>query len=93
MRKLSVLDLAFFLAESEDSPKHVAGLLLFKKPTNCPSDFAGKLVEELKTYDDVNEPFNLVIDFMGLKGPHWKYCSNFSIDEHVFYHRPEKAIT
>lgn len=93
MRKLSVLDLAFFLAESEDSPKHVAGLLLFKKPTNCPSDFAGKLVEELKTYDDVKEPFNLVIDFMGLKGPHWKYCSNFSIDEHVFYHRPEKAIT
>lgn len=93
MRKLSTLDLAFFLAESEDSPKHVAGLLLCKKPAKCPADFAGDLVEEMKTYKEVNEPFNLVIDFMGLKGPHWKYCSDFSFDEHVFYHRPEKVIT
>ncbi len=93
MKKLSVLDLAFFLAESEGSPKHVAGLLLFKKPAKCPADFTGKLVEELKTHDKVTEPFNLVINFIGWKGPHWKRCSAFCIDEHVFYHRPEKAIT
>jgi diacylglycerol O-acyltransferase len=93
MRKLSVLDLAFFLAESEGSPKHVAGLLLCKKPPKCPADFVGKLVEELTTHDKVTEPFNLVINFMGWKGPHWKPCSNFSIDEHVFYHRPEKVIS
>jgi len=92
MRKLSLLDLAFFLAESEGSPKHVAGLLLFKKPAKCPANFVGKLVEELKTFDEVNEPFNLVIDLIGLKGPHWKHCDNFSIDDHVFYHRPEKAV-
>ena len=93
MRKLSVLDLAFFLAESQDSPKHVAGLLLCKKPANCPADFAAKLVEELKAYDSLNEPFNLVIDFMGWKGPHWKRCKKFSIDDHVFYHRPKKVMT
>jgi WS/DGAT/MGAT family acyltransferase len=92
MKKLSVLDLAFFIAESEGSPKHVAGLLLFKKPPNCPADFAGKLVEELKTHDKPTEPFNLVINFIGWKGPHWKPCSNFCIDEHVFYHQSEKAI-
>ncbi|MBE9549044.1 MAG: wax ester/triacylglycerol synthase family O-acyltransferase [Proteobacteria bacterium] len=92
MRKLSVLDLAFFLTESEDSPKHVAGLLLCKKPTKCPANFAGKLVEELKSHDKPTEPFNLVINLIGWKGPHWTPCSDFDIDEHVFYHRPEKVI-
>jgi len=55
MKKLSVLDLAFFLVESEGSPKHVAGLLLFKKPSKCPSAFVSQLVEELKTYDELTE--------------------------------------
>ena len=29
MSRLSLLDLAFFLTESEESPKHVAGLAIF----------------------------------------------------------------
>lgn len=93
MKKLSTIDLAFFLAESENSPKHVAGLHLYKKPANCPADFAARLLDELKTHDDLEEPFNLVIEFVGLKGPHWKPCTGFSFDEHVFYHRPEKIIS
>ena len=32
MRQLSLLDLGFFVAETAASPKHVAGLLLFKRP-------------------------------------------------------------
>ena len=93
MRKLSVLDLAFFLAESEGSPKHVAGLLLCQKPPKAPADFASKLARELKSHDRPTEPFNLVIDFIGLKGPHWKLCQDFSIDNHVFYHRPKKTMS
>lgn len=93
MRKLSALDMAFFLAESEGSPKSVAGLMLCKKPKGAPRNFARKLVEELKTHDRLTEPFNLVIQFVGLKGPHWKPCSDFDIDEHVFYHKPKKSIT
>lgn len=92
MRKLSALDLAFFLAESEGSPKHVAGLLLCKKPPKAPADFAEQLVGELKTHDRPAEPFNLVINFFGLGGPHWERCDGFSIDRHVFYHRPKKAM-
>ncbi len=91
MRKLSVLDLAFFLTETEGSPKHVAGLMLCKKPKGSPPDFARKLVEELKTHDQLTEPFNLVIQFLGLKGPHWKLSESFDIDEHVFYHKPKKS--
>ena len=93
MRKLSILDLAFFLAESEDSPKHVAGLMLCKKPARCPANFGKKLVEELKTHTDLTEPFNLVIQFGGLTGPHWEPCENFDIDEHIFYHPNRKKIS
>ncbi len=39
VRKLSALDLAFFLAESEGSPKHVAGLMLFRKPAGNTRNF------------------------------------------------------
>ncbi len=45
MSKLSLLDLAFFVAESEASPKHVAGLLIFKRPSKGGKDFPRHLYE------------------------------------------------
>jgi len=93
MKKLSALDLAFFIAESEGSPKHVAGLMLCRKPKACPANFGRQLIEELKTHQQLTEPFNLVIRFGGLKGPHWEHCRDFDIDQHVFYHRPKKTIS
>ena len=91
MRKLSALDLAFFLAETEASPKHVAGLMLLKKPRNAPRDFGARLVDELKGHDRPTEPFNLVIQFAGLGGPHWRPAGHFDINQHVYYHRSRKA--
>ncbi len=92
MRRLSALDLAFFLAETEGSPKHVAGLMLFRKPRGAPRNFGRELVRELKAGGRLTEPFNLVIEFIGLRGPHWKPCDDFDIDEHIFYHGHRKAI-
>jgi WS/DGAT/MGAT family acyltransferase len=92
VRKLSFLDLVFFAVESEDSPKHVAGLMLCRKPSGAAPNYAKKLLDELRAHEGLVEPFNLVIDFFGLTGPHWKRCRDFSIDEHVFYHRPDRVI-
>jgi WS/DGAT/MGAT family acyltransferase len=91
LRSLSALDLAFFLAESEASPKHVAGLMLLRKPPRSPRNYGRQLVEELKSHDQPTEPFNLVIRFTGLAGPHWEPAPDFDIDQHVFYHRPAKS--
>jgi len=93
MRKLSAMDLAFFIAETADSPKHVAGLMLFRKPPNPRANFGRKLVEELKTHQQLTEPFNLVIRFTGLTGPGWQPCSQFDIEQHVFYHRTAKTCS
>ncbi len=93
MRKLSLMDLAFFVAETEDSPKHVAALMLFKKPAGCPKDYAAQLVEEARHYGDVAEPFDQVINFFGPLGPHWETVRGFSFDNHVFYHHEGRVIS
>ena len=48
MKRLSLMDLAFFVAESENSPKHVAGLVRCRKPKGAPADYAKRLVEDVK---------------------------------------------
>ena len=40
MRKLSTLDLGFFICETEASPKHVAGLMICKRPAKSTAAFA-----------------------------------------------------
>ena len=72
MKQLSLLDLVFFLVESEESPKHVAGLMRCQKPKGAPADYVRRLVEAMKRQNEVQEPFNLVINFLGLTGPRWE---------------------
>jgi diacylglycerol O-acyltransferase len=50
MNKLSLLDLAFFVAESEASPKHVAGLMIYKRPARSPASFVADLYRELLAF-------------------------------------------
>lgn len=87
MSKLSLLDLAFFIAESEASPKHVAGLLIFKRPPKSNPNFAKKLYEEYLTFTDVEAPFTQVIKFSLTSMPHWQEAESVDLEEHVFYHK------
>lgn len=93
MRNLSLMDLAFFIAESEDSPKHVAALMLCKKPVNCPASYVKDLLQDVREHSKVAEPFNQVINFLGPLGPHWETCRELSFDDHVFYHHAGKVIS
>ena len=87
MSKLSLLDLAFFIAESEASPKHVAGLLICKRPPKSAANFAKKLYEEFLTFTDVEPPFNRVIRFSLTALPHWQESESIDLEQHVFYHK------
>ena len=93
MSRLSLLDLAFFLTESEQSPKHVAGLMIFKKPANSSARWVHNLAEELAKHDKPVPPFNQVIDFRALGGPRWRTAENFAIEDHLFYHNPDTALS
>ncbi len=81
-----MMDLAFFLTETEASPKHIGGLMIFSKPKNAPEDFARQIYEELlTTTDQVKAPFNQVIHWKGLGLPRWKTDDNFQLSNHLFY--------
>ena len=93
MSRLSFLDLAFFLTESAESPKHVAGLMIFKKPAGSSSRWVHHLAQEFAAHDQPVPPFNQVIDFRALGGPRWRTSEDFHIEDHLFYHNPESVLT
>jgi diacylglycerol O-acyltransferase len=87
MRQLSLLDLGFFIAETEASPKHVAGLLLLKKPAKAPAAFARNLYREYLGCTEVKPPFNRVIHFSLTAMPQWKDAESVDLTQHVFFHK------
>ena len=91
MTKLSLLDLGFFIAETEASPKHVAGLLICKRPPKSTVAFAHNLYRELLGCTDVKPPFNLVINFSLSALPHWQDAAAVDLSQHVHYHKLPKG--
>lgn len=87
MSKLSLLDLAFFIAESQASPKHVAGLMIFKRPAKAGANYAKKLYQEFLTHTDVQPPFNRVIHFSLSSMPSWEEVAEVDLNQHIFYHK------
>ncbi len=93
MSKLSLLDLGFFVAETEASPKHVAGLLIFKRPPKSSAAFAKSLYKEYLAASDVKPPFNRVIHFSMNALPHWVATDHIDMSQHVFFHTMPRAAS
>lgn len=90
MAKLSVMDLAFFLTETDASPKHVGGLLMFRKPAKAPANYVEQVVEEYAgNVDEIRAPFNQIIQFSAFSAPRWKCDLDFDISNHIFFHTIE----
>jgi len=91
MSKLSLLDLGFFIAESAASPKHVGGLLVFKRPPKSSAAFAKNLYRDYLAATDVKPPFNRIIHFSLNAMPHWQATDHVDMNQHVFFHTMPKA--
>ncbi|MGQ3053295.1 MAG: wax ester/triacylglycerol synthase domain-containing protein [Roseateles sp.] len=91
MTRLSLLDLAFFIAENEASPKHVAGLHIHQIPKGVKgggASFARQLYEEFLTHSDVQPPFDQVINFVSAgMMPSWSTADSVDLAQHVFFHK------
>ena len=87
MSTLSLMDLAFFIAESEASPKHVAGLQICKKPPGAKAGFVKAIYDEYLGFTDVAAPFNRVINFTLTALPNWKTVDTVDLADHVFFHK------
>ena len=91
MNKLSLLDLGFFIAETEASPKHVAGLLICRRPAKSTIAFAKNLYEEFLTFTEVTAPFNRVIKFTFAPMPFWQDADAVDLSQHIYYHKLPKG--
>ena len=91
MSKLSLLDLGFFIAETEASPKHVAGLLVFKRPPKTTAAFVKGLYRQFLASDQVQPPYNQIIDFVRSGLPQWREAGQVDMSQHVFFHKLPKG--
>ena len=85
MAGLSLLDLGFYISETEESPKHVSGLMIFKKPAGK-ANFFDQLLAQCLASSEVSPPFNQVIKLGSLTGPKLQTSPDFNIANHIISH-------
>ena len=90
MANLSLMDLAFYLSESDDSPKHVSGMMIFKLPEGRPT-FVNELYQRCLSDTEVSAPFNQIIDIPVFGLPRWRTAEQFSMANHLFLHSLDVA--
>jgi WS/DGAT/MGAT family acyltransferase len=87
MNNLYLLEFGFFIAESAESPKHVGGLMICKRPAGSKSGFASDLHREMLACTDIQPPFNRLIEFSLTSMPSWRQAETVDLEQHVLYHR------
>jgi len=87
MKKLSMMDAAFLLAESRETPMHVGGVNLFTLPPGVDEqEFLHGLAHALRSDDELQSPFgdHLKIGRLGMLGPlHWEKEKSVDLDYHI----------
>ena len=58
VKKLTFLDKAFWLTETNNNPKHVASLQILELPKNADKDYVSQLFSELRSFVTGVSPFN-----------------------------------
>jgi WS/DGAT/MGAT family acyltransferase len=76
------LDLLFYIMETHDNPKHVAGLQIFKLPAGAGDNYLVDLVEKLRQIPAV-EPFNFKPLFPRFGLPQWQSVDNMEMEYHL----------
>jgi len=82
---LSALDASFLLAETRNTPLHVAGLQIFQIPTDAPAHFVSKLFADLRSHPVSAHPLNYRLRG-GLAGklmPSWEAIDDADLEYHV----------
>jgi len=82
---LSALDAVFLLAETRNTPLHVAGLQIFQIPAGAPPHFVSKLFQKLRGFPVSAPPLNYRLRG-GLAGkvmPSWEVIDDADLEYHV----------
>jgi len=83
--RLSALDATFLLAETRNTPLHVAGLQIFRIPRGAPAHFVSKLFGKLRSFPVSTPPLNYRLRG-GLAGkfmPSWEVIDDADLEYHL----------
>ncbi len=87
MKRLTMMDSAFLLAENRETPMHVGGLHLFTLPEGVDEqEFLHGLAASLRSDEQLQSPFGdrLKMGRLGLAGPiHWEREKSLDLDYHI----------
>ncbi len=87
MKAMSVMDAAWLLVESENTPMHVGSLLTFTRPEGASDTFLRDMVDEMKKVRDPAPPWDLKLYRPNLPGrmalPAWQEDRNLDLEYHV----------
>jgi WS/DGAT/MGAT family acyltransferase len=83
--RLSVIDRAFLLAETRETPMHVGGLQIFKIPRGESPHFVASLFDKLRTYPVSVPPLNyrLAGGVAGKVIPSWEVAEEVDLGYHL----------
>lgn len=87
MRRINLMDASFLLAESRQTPMHVAGVQLFQLPEGADEErFLKNLRRVMRSVDEFRKPFGEYVT-TGKAGPvgplYWKKDPQLDLDYHV----------
>jgi len=82
MTRLSIIDSGFLLTESHHSPKHIAGLQIFRLPKGKGPAWLRKLLDDMKQAP-AGFPFNQKLKHGSAVQPELEVDPHFDIDYHV----------
>jgi WS/DGAT/MGAT family acyltransferase len=81
---IPMLDLMFFLTETQDNPRHVGSVLIFQKPKRGGAGIAREIVEAYRRAKPV-APFNRVPVFKAVGLPEWREVDSIDPSHHVLH--------
>ncbi len=87
MKKLSLIDSAFLMLESRETPMHVGGLNLFTLPEGVnEQEFLHGLAANMRTAEALQPPFGdkLKVGRLGMLGPlYWEPDTSLDLEYHI----------
>lgn len=86
-QKFSFMDKAFYITESDASPKHVAALQIFSKPEGAGENYVSEFVDEMRSFDNGCSPFNVEIKSVLGYPVGSRQIEKMDMDYHVQYHK------
>ncbi|MBP6107153.1 MAG: wax ester/triacylglycerol synthase family O-acyltransferase [Steroidobacteraceae bacterium] len=78
---IPMLDLMFFLTESQDNPRHVGALLIFQRPLRGGADIVDRIVNAYRRATPV-PPFNRIPILRRVGLPEWQEVDRLDADYH-----------